>query len=295
MSEQIKSYIFALLAIILWSTVATAFKFALKEYDFIQVLFISSATASIVLFIINILQNNFSSINSSNRKYIYSSILGGILNPFVYYLILFKAYDLLPAQMAQSLNYTWPIVLVILTAIIYKYKLKLKTYLSLTFGFLGVLIISFKGNFSIPNDISILGLVLATGSSIIWALFWINNSIIKLKNELKLFISFFTGFLLITITLFTFSELPKYETKAFLSAIYSGLFEMSITFILWNKALELTSRTEKVSNIIFLSPFISLLFINIFLNEKILPSTYIGLSIIIIGIFIDKIKNTSNN
>jgi len=197
--------------------------------------------------------------------------------------------------MAQSLNYTWPIVLVILTAIIYKYKLKLKTYLSLLFGFLGVLIISFKGNFNIPNDISIIGLFLATGSSIIWASFWIINSGTKLKNEIKLLISFFTGFILISLVLFLFSEFPKYETKAFFSAIYSGLFEMSITFILWNKALELTTRTEKISNIIFLSPFISLFFINIFLNETILPSTYIGLSVIIIGIFIDKIKSHSKN
>jgi len=295
MSKQLKSYIFAFLAIILWSTVATAFKFSLEQYDFIQVLFISSATATLVLLIINISQKNFKTINSSNNKEIYKSILGGILNPFIYYLILFKAYDLLPAQMAQSLNYTWPIVLVILTAIIYKYRLKLKTYLGLAFGFLGVLIISFKGNISIPSDISIIGLILAAGSSIVWALFWINNSRIKLKNELKLLISFFIGFLLISFALFLFSELPTFEGKAFLSAIYSGLFEMSITFILWNKALELTSRTEKISNIIFLSPFISLFFISIFLNETILPSTYIGLSIIITGIFIDKFKFSSKN
>jgi len=295
MSKQIKSYFFAFLSIILWSTVATAFKFALEKYDFIQVLFISSATATIALFIINIYQSNLKSLNNSNKKEIVKSILLGILNPFIYYLILFKAYDLLPAQMAQSLNYIWPIVLVILTSIVYKYKLNLKTYLSLLFGFIGVIIISFKGKFNISADISIIGLLLATGSSIIWASFWVINSKIELINEIKLLFSVFTGFILISIALLLFSEFPKYETKAFFSAIYSGLFEMSITFILWNKALELTSRTEKISNIIFLSPFISLLFINFFLNEKILLSTYVGLFVIIIGIFIDKIKNPFKN
>ena len=34
----------------------------------------------------------------------------GFLNPFLYYIILFKAYSLLPAQEALSLNYTWPLV-----------------------------------------------------------------------------------------------------------------------------------------------------------------------------------------
>ena len=38
----------------------------------------------------------------------------GFLNPFLYYVVLFKAYDLLPAQEAQPLNYTWAITLAIL-------------------------------------------------------------------------------------------------------------------------------------------------------------------------------------
>ncbi|NJK98814.1 MAG: EamA family transporter, partial [Bacteroidales bacterium] len=41
----------------------------------------------------------------------------GFLNPLLYYLVLFKAYSLLPAQIAQPLNYTWPLILVILSII----------------------------------------------------------------------------------------------------------------------------------------------------------------------------------
>ena len=33
----------------------------------------------------------------------------GLFNPFLYYLVLFKAYDLLEAQEAGTLNYIWPI------------------------------------------------------------------------------------------------------------------------------------------------------------------------------------------
>ena len=35
------------------------------------------------------------------------SLLPGLLNPCLYYLVLFKAYELLPAQQAQALNYSW--------------------------------------------------------------------------------------------------------------------------------------------------------------------------------------------
>jgi drug/metabolite transporter (DMT)-like permease len=302
MSSNFKSYFYALFAVLLWSTVATAFKFSLTNYNFIQVLFISSLSATFFLLLINLYQKNFRELKFANRKSFLFIVFAGILNPFMYYLILFKAYSLLPAQIAQSLNYTWPIVLVILSSIIHKYALKTKTYFSLFIGFIGVLVISFKGSFTFSEDISILGVLLATGSSIIWSLFWILSSEIKIKTELKLFLSFFVGSIFITITMFIFSNLPNFKLVSFFSAIYAGLFEMSITFIIWNKALEFTKRAENISNIVFLSPFLSLFFISFFLHEKILLSTFAGLLIIILSIIISKInfskrsklKNESN-
>jgi drug/metabolite transporter (DMT)-like permease len=102
--------------------------------------------------------------------------------------------------------------------------------------------------------------------------------------------------------MFIFSNLPNFKLVSFFSAIYAGLFEMSITFIIWNKALEFTKRAENISNIVFLSPFLSLFFISFFLHEKILLSTFAGLLIIILSIIISKInfskrsklKNESN-
>ena len=39
--------------------------------------------------------------------------------------------------------------------------------------------------------------------------------------------------------------------------IYIGLFEMSLAFYCWSLALKATDNTAKISNLIFLSPFIS--------------------------------------
>ena len=46
-----------------------------------------------------------------------SLIAAGLINPCIYYLLLFQAYDRLLAQQALALNYTWPIVLVIFDSI----------------------------------------------------------------------------------------------------------------------------------------------------------------------------------
>ena len=54
----------------------------------------------------------------------------GLINPFLYYLVLFKAYDLLPAQEAQAINYTWALMLAFLSVIFLKQKLTLKDILA---------------------------------------------------------------------------------------------------------------------------------------------------------------------
>ncbi len=66
--------------------------------------------------------------------------------------------------------------------------------------------------------------------------------------------------------------------------VYIGFFEMGITFILWMLALNKSKSTVKLSNLVYLSPFISFIFISIVLKEHIYYSTIIGLILIVSGI-----------
>lgn len=63
-----------------------------------------------------------------------------------------------------------------------------------------------------------------------------------------------------------------------------------ITYIFWFKALE-HGKTSIISNLLFLVPFISLVYIYLFLGEKILISSFIGLVVILIGVVIQSVKN----
>jgi len=110
MQNQSKAYLFAVGAVLLWSTVATAFKTALAGMDFTNLLFISSLVSFLLLTLIIVGRGELKvALNISTKSWIYSAILG-FLNPFLYYMILLKAYSILPAQIAQPLNYTWPVV-----------------------------------------------------------------------------------------------------------------------------------------------------------------------------------------
>ena len=70
----------------------------------------------------------------------------GFLNPFLYYVIVLKAYSLLPAQLAQPLNFIWPITLVLLSIPILKQKVSGKNMIAMLISFVGVYFIASKGN-----------------------------------------------------------------------------------------------------------------------------------------------------
>ncbi len=83
-------------------------------------------------------------------------------------------------------------------------------------------------------------------------------------------------------------------TQGWVAVTYVGLFEMGITFVLWLNALKNTNNTARISNLIFASPFISLLLLATIIGEEIHPSTLMGLVLIIIGLVIQQIKFTKN-
>ncbi len=290
MDKQKTAYLFAITAILFWSTVATAFKFALRYFDFIQFLFYSSVVALIVLLIIIIIQKKIRQIFSFTLKqYLFSAFLG-LLNPTLYYLILFKAYSVLPAQLAQALNYTWPIMLVILSIPLLGQKLTMKSTIAILISFSGVVLISMKGKFFDFTGANIQGILLAVSTSVVWALYWILNVKDKRDETVKLFLNFVAGVLFLLPLIIIYSEIKIDINIKLLPVIYSGIFEMGLTFVFWLKAMKLTSSNDKISNLVFISPFVSLIFIRIFLDENIYITTIFGLVLIIAGIITQKIK-----
>lgn len=290
MSDQQKAYLFAGLAIFFWSTVASAFKIALRHLDFLHLLLFASLTSTILLFLILLVQKKTSGILNSSLSDIGRSMIFGLLNPFLYYLILFKAYSLLPAQVAQPLNMVWPIVLVFLSVPLLRHTVKKKSYLALFISFIGVYFISSQGALFHPGKSDTLGIVLALGSSIIWSLFFIYNVRDRREEVVKLFLNFLFATLYIALFIFLFSDFSFPGLKGLLAAVYSGCFEMGITFVFWLKALRLTKSADQISNFVYLAPFFSLIFIHIFVGENIYSTTVVGIILIVGGIIIHKIR-----
>ncbi|MCB5249500.1 MAG: DMT family transporter [Candidatus Cloacimonadales bacterium] len=277
------SYIYAGFAILAWSSVSTAFKLALVHLSPVGLLLLSSivATAFLALYNAVVQQDCFRSFSRN----IYRSIPAGFLNPYLYYVILFTAYSRLRAQEAQSLNYTWALVLPLFSMILCGERFRRKDLVALLISFTGVLLISTKGRILSLDFSDPIGTSLALGSSIIWALYWIVSLKDTRTNTVKLFYNFYVGTLFIMLHVII-GRISLFHADfilgpALLLAVWIGIFEMGLTFILWLKALQLTKNTAAISNLIFLSPFLSMFLISGILKESIHMATIIGLVLIV--------------
>lgn len=298
MKTQNKAYAYALLAVLCWSTVASAFKLTLREVDYLTLLLISSAVSTAFLFLVLAARRKTSLITgalAARGRPLMRSAANGFLNPFLYYVVLFKAYSLLPAQEAQPLNYTWPLMLVLLSAPMLGQRIRPVSVLAMLVSFVGVLIISTHGDLLGLRFTNLPGALLAMGSAVLWALFWLTNVRDGRDEGLKLFLNFLFGFVYVLAAAAALTALglrpavvPRPTAPGTLGCVYAGLMEMGLAFTLWLKALRLTESTAKVSNLVFLSPFVSLVFIRVVVGERILPSSVLGLAFIAGGILLQR-------
>ncbi len=288
MDPQKKAYLFALLAVLLWSTVASAFKLSLRHLPPAQLLLYAALVSTALLGLILAGQGKLAGAFRCNRRQGWQSAGLGLLNPCLYYLVLLKAYDLLPAQEAQVLNYTWAITMTLLAVPLLKQKVSLQQWSAIFLCYFGVVLIATRGELVSLEFGNPLGVALALVSTVFWALYWIFNTRDSRDPLVGLFLNFLFGLPMVLLFCILFTDFRLPPLPGILGAAYIGLFEMGLAYVLWLQALKLTTSTARISNLIFISPFLSLIFIHFLVGETILASTLFGLLFIIGGLVLQQ-------
>jgi drug/metabolite transporter (DMT)-like permease len=290
MTDQGKAYAYGLAAVLLWSTVATAFKLTLRQVDVFGMLLMSSLVSLATLGLVLARQGKIGLLLRTDRRGLALSAGLGLINPLLYYLTLFTAYDLLPAQEAQPLNYTWAVTLTLLSIPMLKQRIGARDLAAVFISYFGVVVIATRGDLLGLSFANPRGVALALGSTILWALYWIFNTKDGRDPVVGLFTNFaFGAAYMLAIALAT-GRMPAPNLPGLLGSAYIGVFEMGVSFVFWLKALKLSENTAKVGTLIFISPFLSLVFINLLVGEAIMGSTIVGLFFIMGGIAIQQIK-----
>jgi len=287
MDKKNLSLLYTFLAIICWSTAATAIKITLNYQNPLQMVFLTAFSSFLCLTLIITGQKKWVNVLSILRKNFLKCLLLGTLTPFIYYSVLYFAYNLSWAQEAMTLNYTWSIFLTLFSLILLKQKLEKREIVAIFVSFIGVIILTSHGKVSIQTFQHPVGISLALGSALLWATYWILN-LFWVKDVLFfLWIQFAIGsFLALLMGAVTKSLFQPILLEGLLGSVYIGLFEMSLPFYFWFLALKSAEKTIKPANWVFLSPLISLIFITFVLKEKIIISSLIGFVFILAGILL---------
>ncbi|WP_241968774.1 DMT family transporter [Idiomarina tyrosinivorans] len=285
--DQRKAIILGLLAVLLWSTVATAFKIALQYLTPMQLLLLASmVTVGFLTLVISVQRRWREALELAQRRG-WRYLVFGLINPCAYYWALFSAYDVLPAQQAQAINYSWALTTTLLAVPILKQPLRRQEILALAIAYAGVVLIATGGQWDLAKT-HWGGVGMALLSTVLWAFYWLFSARNDDPPILALWLAF-TASLPFLWGLQWFTDATwQWQWQSFAAGLYVGLFEMGVTFLLWLYAMRYAERTAPLSTLIFLSPFLSLILIASLLNETIQSTTVIGLIAICCGLLLQR-------
>ena len=275
-----QAVLFALLAVALWSTVATGFKLGLRTLEPVQLLFAGALVSTLFFWVV---AGWLGRLRLPVRA-IGQAALFGLLNPFAYYAVLFAAYDRLPAQVAQPLNYTWSIAMALLAWPILGQRPTRPILLGILLSYGGVLIVLRPWGIDESTHIDGLGVALALASTLLWAAYWLVQARSQIDPISLLAWSFPFGLLATAVLCAVGPGWPPLSADTLAFGAWVGLVEMGVAFLLWRYALALTGNAARIGQLIYLSPLLSLGLIALVLGEAIHPASIIGLGVIIVGL-----------
>ncbi len=293
MVNQRKAYLYGCSVVLIWSTVASAFKISLRTLPPAHLLLYANLVSVLLLGLILLCRHELGRALPQGREELLRSACLGFLNPFLFYLVVFKAFYLLPAQEALPLCYTWVVTLSILAVPLLKQRLSALEVTAILISYSGVLVVSTRGDLIGLHFSSLYGVALALASTIVWALYWIYNARDDRPPLAGLFMNFLCALPMTFVYCLIFNRLQVPDMTGFLGAVYVGCFEMGISYFLWLQALKYTESVARISSLIFISPFLSLALIHFLVGEEILPSTFCGLLLIVAGLILQQLVKSS--
>lgn len=280
-----KEYIYAGISIFLWSTTATVIKLLLGSLNSMQILAINSFFAFTVLLILNLIKHNIKDLKKYKVKD-YLQITGiGILGTFSYNLFLYLGTSKMLASQAFIINYLWPIMTVVFACIILKEKITPRKTIAILLSFLGVIIVTANGNLLTINENTILGAVYCIIAAVSYGLFSVLNKYKNYNKYTSMMLYYLVSFIISILYLLISNNLFSIKINQLAGLLWTGIFTSATAFTSWALALE-KGDTAKISNLAYITPFLSLIWTALILKEQLSIYSVLGLVVIVLGIFI---------
>lgn len=288
-----KTYFLAGTAILFWSTMATISKLLLGSLDQYQVLCISGLLAGLALLAVNLATGRIRVLRHCKAKDWLIMIGTGLLGNFFYYICYYGGAARMPASQAFIVNYLWPIMSVVFACILLKEKLTPRKILAIALSFLGIFAVAGADLLSFDVDI-LTGAALCALGAVFYGAFTALNKKWNYDMHIAMMLSFFAASLLSLPLALVSGASWALNGFQWAGLAWNGLCTMAVANTCWVLAINRGS-TVKVSNLAYITPFLSLVWIFLFLREPFSLWSVVGLCIIVLGILIQLREKTKTS
>lgn len=209
-------------------------------------------------------------------------LLWGVLGYFGYHFFLFYAFRFAPAIEANLINYLWPVIMVILTPVVFPEQ-KLKTYHigGAILSVIGsVFLVAGKGG-ELKTE-NIIGYVLALGAAITWPVYSIGKK--KLPATSVWAIGSFCLFsgILCLLTHYLIEPRVVLQADDAWKLLIMGIGPFGVAFYCWDVALRM-GDSRVMGALAYLTPVLSTLGLVLFAGQEMVTTTFIAMLLIIGG------------
>ncbi len=287
------SYIFALVSIFIWSTIATVSKLLLGQLSNFQVLFISCIFAFLFLLIVCIITGDIKKLKDYKFKDFIITSLVGLPGTFLYQLFYYSGTARMSTSQAFIVNYLWPIMGVVFAVIILGERLTFRKIIAIFLSFLGVLMVTSRDLAHFDKSI-ITGVIFCILGAVSYGAFTALTQLIGYDKKISSMIYYFNTFCLTGLWLLITKDSFSLDLMSTAGLAYNGIFCLAVGTTCWALALE-KGKTAKIANLAYITPFLSLIWTAVFLKDKITPEMIVGLMVIVLGILIQLKKDKSEN
>ncbi len=279
-----KSYAFAGIAIFLWSTMATVSKLLLGSMTGMQVLCISSLFAAVFLLLLGLGNGKVRKMRQYSAADYIKMTVAGLPGTFLYYMFYYIGAARLPASQAFIINYLWPIMSVVFACILLKEKMTVRKAVAIGMSFLGVVIVTGGDllHLTVQTGVGIGGCVLGAVS---YGVFTALNQKWRYDTQTATMVAFGTTFVITLMINVVSGEMSIPTMSQLPGLLFNGVLSFAIPTMCWILALS-DGNTAKISNLAYITPFLSLVWTSLLLKEPITVYAVAGLVVIILGIFI---------
>lgn len=286
--------LYVLICVALWALIPVVAKLGQTTLDHHQFLFWSSLVSFGVLLGTTAALGKVGSIARYRLRDWVSVVLLGLLGTYVYYLLLYFGYAHARGLEVLVLQYSWPIFIVLLSAVILKERLTLRKAGAVALGFVGVAIVLTKGN---VRDIRldnyfVDGLVLAGAAG--FALFSVLSKRIRLEPVGVISVYFLAATIASFFSMVLMSELAWPTMQSLLPILLNGILVNGYSYVFWIVALRKTDASF-LAPLVFLTPVLSAVYLVVFFREPFVWAYGLGLVSVVAGGLLNSLPSKRPN